>query len=188
MRRLPLFFVLALLAGCGARRQVQTYLGTVATELPALKEISRQTEDAFDELRFGARPENLEELASRLEGAADQLETQVEALHASRTRAAAIPAPEPAREFEKRLLACYDQWAAVGQELALTCRQAATSCREVESSSGKEKLQRFGQASKALGEKLRALQKTGRDAGRASDDLQEELRRLQKRYKLAAAA
>ncbi|MCA9796255.1 MAG: hypothetical protein KC910_30820 [Candidatus Eremiobacteraeota bacterium] len=184
MKRLPLLLLLVVLAGCGERRQVQTYLGAVAAELPVLKDISRQTEDAFDDLRFGARPDDLGELAGRLDKAADGLDVQVEALKASRARAAALPAPGPAKEFEARLLACYDRWAEVGQQLAQTCRQAATSCREVETSSGKDKLKRFGEASRAMGDKLRELQKAGRDAGRASQDVQEELQRLQKRYKL----
>lgn len=174
-----------LLLGCAERRQVQTYLTSVSTEIPNLQKIGRQTEKAFDELRFGKRPKDLNQVADRLERAAADLEQQMQELRDSRGRVAAIPAPQPAIEFETHLLASYEQWGEVGQSLADLCNQAAKSCREIESSPPKGKWKRFAAAAQELGDEARALKKAVRDAGHASEDLGQELERLQRKYKLA---
>ena len=176
---------LLLLFSCGERRQVQAYLTSVSTEIPRLQQIGRDTEKAFDDLRFGKRPKDLNELAKRLEQAADNLKTQLEELKTSRQKVSNLPTPAAANEFDSKLLNCYDSWTEVGGDVESICRRAAQACREVEASPPKGKWKKFAEAAKQLGDEGRQLKKAVRDANHASQDLSRELEKLQRKYKLA---
>lgn len=178
--------VALLLVGCGERKQVQSYLTAISTEVPSLQKIGKGTERAFDDLRFGKKPRKLKELASRLKSVRQELDEQVTALQASRDRIAAIPAPQPAKELEIKLLSCYDQWLGVGKTLSGICEESEQACLEIDKSPAKGKWKRFVAAVRDIGDELRALGKDARDAKEASEEVGKELQRLQKKYKVVA--
>lgn len=188
MKRLRILVILVLvplLFGCSKERgDVQAYLDQVVQELPVIKSVGKETERAFDDLRFGPKTRDLNVLQQRVESARAGVEAQIEKLTESRDRLKALVPPPAAAKLSVKLLQSYDAWLECGQEVKTLCGDAETAISDLKSGPQKGKWKRFGEAAQQFGDRSRALGKKARDAADLSEEVGREVKKLQRKYKV----
>lgn len=184
MRFLTVTLALLLLAGCSDQTQVRSYVTLVSTEARLVDSFGDKTKEVVQDLRDGPKPKNLKELADRFELVRDELAEQVKKLESSRKRVEAVPVPEEAKELERHLMTCYDNWLDLARRVTEVCDSAALACREVEQSPAKEKLRQMRASAKEVANQVNGLKKSVTDAGLSTAEMMKELNRLQKEFKI----
>lgn len=183
--RLAILLLIPLMLGCGKeRREVKSYLDQIAEELPVIKSVGKETERAFDDLRFGPKTKDLNVLQQRVASAKQGVAEQVEKLKQSHERILALVPPPAAAKLSLKIAKTYDAWLECGEETQALCTQAEAALTDLKTGPTQGRWKRFGQAAEKFGDRARALGKKARDAADLSQEMAEEVRRLQHKYKV----